>query len=193
MPNGFLPTQEETPIPQAETPAPPEAEPKMEAPIGVEEVSSVEADEQAREQAVETEETFLETPAEEAPTTEIQIQTAAEGVPATATPAPTAVVKDEVMIQVEKILEEELGAYFETMPEEAKIRFKKKGEEVAGQISVMVRTFRVKVKAVLHLVRDWLLTIPGVNKFFLEQEAKIKTDKILEYSSELREESKNKI
>jgi len=26
---------------------------------------------------------------------------------------------------------------------------------------------------------DWLKILPGVNKFFLEQEAKIKTDKIL--------------
>jgi hypothetical protein len=30
----------------------------------------------------------------------------------------------------------------------------------------------------LKLIREWLLIIPGVNKYFLEQEAKIKTDKI---------------
>lgn len=185
MSSGFLPTQEEIPkSPQ------PEAAP---VPISamVEEESSVEADEKALEQITETEETFLETSAEEAPTTEINIPAASEGAPAAAAAVPT--VKDEVMIQVEKIMEEEMGPYFDAMPEEAKVRFKKKGEEVAGQIAVMVRTFRVKVKVILHLIRDWFLTIPGVNKFFMEQEAKIKTDKILEYSAMLKEENKNTI
>ena len=44
----------------------------------------------------------------------------------------------------------------------------------------MVRQYKVEVKRVLTMLKDWLTSIPGVNRFFLEQEAKIKTDRILE-------------
>jgi hypothetical protein len=37
----------------------------------------------------------------------------------------------------------------------------------------------VSTKKIFVLIRAWLKIIPGVNRFFLEQEAKIKTDKIL--------------
>ena len=56
--------------------------------------------------------------------------------------------------------------------------FKKKGEEASIEISKMVRNLQLNVKRALQLIRDWLLTVPKVNKFFLEQEAKIKVDKI---------------
>ena len=38
---------------------------------------------------------------------------------------------------------------------------------------------KLKVKKVVNLIKKWLTMIPGVNKFFLEQEAKIKTDEIV--------------
>jgi hypothetical protein len=38
---------------------------------------------------------------------------------------------------------------------------------------------KFKVKAIVDLIKKWLAIIPGVNKFFLEQEAKIKTDQII--------------
>ena len=31
----------------------------------------------------------------------------------------------------------------------------------------------------MSLIREWLKVIPGINKFFLEQTVKIKTDKII--------------
>lgn len=102
--------------------------------------------------------------------------------------SPTSVPKDEVMIRLEQILEEGLGDYVAAMPEEARVRFLYKGQETAGQISIMVRAFKVKAKKVVALIHDWLLTIPGVNKFFLEQEAKIKTDRILDFEREYRDQ-----
>ena len=57
----------------------------------------------------------------------------------------------------------------------------------------MVRGFRVKVKRVLELIYEWLKTIPGVNKFFLEQEAKIKTDEIMELEKVLKEEAMKRV
>jgi hypothetical protein len=38
----------------------------------------------------------------------------------------------------------------------------------------------IKAKEVLKLIVIWLRFIPHVNKYFLEQESKIKTDKILD-------------
>lgn len=94
--------------------------------------------------------------------------------------APKEYVKDEVTLEVEKILEDGLGDFVQTMPTDVKWRFLHKGQEIAIVLAGMVRDYKVKVKQVIHLIRDWLLTIPGVNKFFLEQEAKIKTDRILD-------------
>lgn len=100
----------------------------------------------------------------------------------TAVSAPTSdatVQKDELMVQIEDILEEGLGDLYEGMPEYLQIEFKKKGEETAFKIRKLLEASKVKVKKILHLILDWLKMIPGVNKFFLEQESKIKTDKII--------------
>lgn len=81
---------------------------------------------------------------------------------------------------IENILEEDLGdVYFSLTPDKQR-EFKRKGEETAVKISILTQKTKVKVKKIISLIRDWLLLIPGVNKFFLEQEAKIKTDKIIE-------------
>lgn len=98
------------------------------------------------------------------------------------------VVKDEVTIEVEKILEYGLGDYIPDMPDEARERFLKKGGEVAAQLSVMVRTLNVQVSLVVGLIKEWLLTIPGVNRYYIEQEAKIKTDQIVELANVHRNE-----
>lgn len=105
--------------------------------------------------------------------------------PAPAAPSPQ---KDDVMLDVEEVLEDGMGMLFASLPEEAKPLFRRKGEEAASEISAMLRTARVKTGRVLRLIRDWLLTIPKVNRFFLEQEAKIKTDRILELHRELSEQ-----
>lgn len=148
------------------------------------EVSSVEADEQAYEQSGEAKEHFLEEAAsqEEAPTSAIPVRGPAQA------PAPQKRKADEVTLRVEEILEHGLGDMYSNLPDSAKPVFKKKGEEVSTQIATMVRTFKVEASKVIRLVRDWLLTIPNVNKFFLEQEAKIKTDAVLEYDAARREE-----
>ena len=153
--------------------------PKRELPP--QEESGVHADEQAFEQLEQTKETFLEVA--EAPVSKVTIGTT----PASLSPT-RAVEKSEYEIQVEKIMEEGLGALYASLPPEARPKFKQKGEQAASEISVMVRTLSVKVKRVLQLLRDWLLTIPNVNRFFLEQEAKIKTDRIVELVEMLKQD-----
>ena len=45
----------------------------------------------------------------------------------------------------------------------------------------------MKIKKIFELLLQWLKLLPGVNKFFLEQEAKIKVDQIMS----LREQHKD--
>ncbi|MFA5935253.1 MAG: hypothetical protein WC787_00130 [Patescibacteria group bacterium] len=150
--------------------------------------STVEADERAYEQLPEAKEHFLETPAEDAPTTTISIQKPAQTAKLPRSAPARARVVDDVTVRIEQILEKDLGALYETLPMDARPVFKQKGEEVSDSIATMIRSARVEASRVVRLIRDWLLTIPNVNKFFLEQEAKIKTDALLEYVEARKED-----
>lgn len=92
---------------------------------------------------------------------------------------PAAPAKDPVTARVESVMEEGLKDAYKAMPPALQQRFKAHGEKVAAQISAMVKSLKVQAGKVLELIRGWLKMIPGVNRFFLIQEAKIKTDKIL--------------
>ncbi len=149
----------------------------------VDEYAAAEREAQKEMAAEQQEDTFLERAAEVAPTTAVTTQTQGQ---AQSAPAAAPVVKDEVTTEVEKILEDGLGEYIPDMPDEARDRFIQKGGEVAGQLSVMVRTLNVQVTIVIELIKEWLLTIPGVNRYFIEQESKIKTDRIIALADERR-------
>ncbi|MFH1621240.1 MAG: hypothetical protein ABIB04_04105 [Patescibacteria group bacterium] len=148
------------------------------------EESGIEADEKAYDALPESKDVFLEEEDKFGPTTKIL-----EGKKVVSAAAPSPIVpKDDVTIEVEKILEEGLGDVYENLPESAKPKFKEKGELAAREISAMVRSLKLKLRKVLELIRDWLLTVPGVNRFFLEQEAKIKVDKLRELVEDKKEE-----
>ena len=87
--------------------------------------------------------------------------------------------RDEVTVRIEKILEDGLNDSFQRLSPIAKQEFKLKGERTALEIRELLKSAHVKVKKILRLILDWLRMLPGVNRFFLEQEAKIKTDKIM--------------
>ena len=44
----------------------------------------------------------------------------------------------------------------------------------------MIETAKLHLKKVLTMLREWLKMVPGVNRYFLEQETKIKIDKIID-------------
>lgn len=99
-------------------------------------------------------------------------------------PAQTVVVEKEIdnnQIQkrIEGILEEDLTDFYSSLSPEKQIQFRLKGEETLSKIMEIVSKTRVNARKIFKLIKIWLKTIPGVNRFFLEQEAKIKTDKIL--------------
>lgn len=81
--------------------------------------------------------------------------------------------------KIEQILESDLRDLYINMPKNKQEEFRKKGEQITKQINLLLKDVKVGVKKILNLIFEWLSIIPGVNKVFLKQEAKIKTDKIL--------------
>lgn len=103
-----------------------------------------------------------------------------------AAPAPVQEViqKDQGLLDIEGILSNDLSDIYSGLSDRKKAELKVKGEEVAMNIQKMIRSGRIQVKKILDWIREWLRIIPGINKFFLEQEAKIKEDQIVEYIEE---------
>lgn len=87
--------------------------------------------------------------------------------------------KDPRLIEIEQILEEDLAEYYFQLPDESKIVFKETGEQTAKKINALLGETKVAVQKIVDLIRAWLGLLPGVNRFFVEQEAKIKADKIM--------------
>lgn len=98
---------------------------------------------------------------------------------AVAKPAPVVVEKDRLTKEIEEVMEEDLKEMYLAMSKEKQQQFRKQGEVVVSTVRQLVRAAHVNVKKIFTLIRAWLKIIPGVNRYFLEQEAKIKTDKVL--------------
>jgi septum formation inhibitor MinC len=171
-------------VPNLELPKAPEA------PQEGADVDALAADRKTYEQSAEYEDAILH--AEAGTELEAAQATHAHAVRPQAAQANAQSEKDEIVIEVEKILEDGIGQFYTSLPPEARPVFKKRGEEVAQQIADMVRHLHLKVKKVVKLIADWLRTIPGVNKYFLEQEAKIKAD-MLKQLVDVRKEESEKI
>jgi len=87
--------------------------------------------------------------------------------------------------QIESVLEEDLGEIYNNLTPAEQKAFKIKGEETTRTIFQLVyQKTKFKVKKIVKLIRNWLKTVPGINRFFLEQEAKIKADKIVALAGE---------
>jgi len=101
-------------------------------------------------------------------------------------PAPSAPItpkqtlyKDARLIEIENILEQDLAEIYVELPAESKRIFKIEGEQTARKINSLLSESKIVAQKIIDLIVRWLSVLPGVNKFFVEQEAKIKTDKII--------------
>ncbi|MDX9893341.1 MAG: hypothetical protein RB292_02905 [Patescibacteria group bacterium] len=94
-------------------------------------------------------------------------------------PSVSPAVKTKTLVDIENILQQDLEDTYFRMDPDLQKKFKSEGENVAAKIERMLKEGRVKAKKVFKLIWQWLKLIPKVNKFFIKQEAKIKTDKIL--------------
>lgn len=82
---------------------------------------------------------------------------------------------------------------YRSMSPQEQVQFRAKGEQVASGIEQMVATLTATTRRVLQLIREWLMLIPRVNKFFLEQESKLKTDEIMKLQRNKKAEQRNKL
>lgn len=87
--------------------------------------------------------------------------------------------KSEAEIQVEGVLEEGMQEAFSSMDQQHQHMFKEAGEHTAREIVSVMNAVKVQTQQVFELIKAWLRIIPGVSKWYVIQEAKIKTDKIL--------------
>jgi len=109
--------------------------------------------------------------------TENQVPAAATAAvsPAAGIMAPTA----KRQKQVESILAEDLAEIYLSLAPQKRQEFKIKGEQTANKISQLLTKAKINIGEIIKLIKKWLMLIPGVNKYFLEQEAKIKADEIV--------------
>lgn len=87
-------------------------------------------------------------------------------------------VRDAMTRNIEQIMEEGLGEAYTELSTIEREQFKIKGEATAFKIRDLLRGATVKVKKIFRLLLEWLKIMPGVNRYYLEQEAKIKAEKI---------------
>ncbi|MFA4819207.1 MAG: hypothetical protein WC621_05190 [Patescibacteria group bacterium] len=80
--------------------------------------------------------------------------------------------------EIETVLEEDMTAVFSELNPVQQAEFKRQGEITARKIYALLQQVKVKVGEILRLISSWLKTVPGLNKYFVEQAAKIKADKI---------------
>lgn len=106
--------------------------------------------------------------------------------PATATtitptqPSPTTVSPEaQRLADIERILEEDLADLYGKLPPPAQEKFRVTGEATARQINTLLSATTIQLKKIVEAIRSWLSLIPGVSKYFLEQEAKIKADRLV--------------
>ncbi len=88
---------------------------------------------------------------------------------------------------------EGLAATYSSMAPAQQEKFRQRGEEVAKLIEGMIEHLKLTAHKALQLIRSWLQLIPGINKYFLEQEAKLKTDAIMKYSRDQMLKRRSKI
>lgn len=88
-------------------------------------------------------------------------------------------------IQIDACLSEGLNETFLAMtPAKQKI-FKEEGEATAKKINVLLDATKINISKIVKLIKHWLGLITGINRFFLDQEAKIKADKIVRIKNKL--------
>lgn len=104
----------------------------------------------------------------------------AEGVPAAApvTAPVRAPQKSPLLQEIENVLEEGLLPTYKQLTPKQRMQFKIAGERTAGAIERVLKQTKVKLIELIRMVRRWLQLLP-VNVFFVEQESKIKAEKLL--------------
>lgn len=81
--------------------------------------------------------------------------------------------------KIEKILETGLTDIYLSLRPDKQEEFRREGEKTAQKINSLLNKAKINLGKIINLIKKWLAIIPGVNRFFLEQEAKIKADEMI--------------
>ncbi len=81
--------------------------------------------------------------------------------------------------KIESVLASGLEDIYLSLAPEKRREFKRVGEETADKINKLLAKAKINLGEIIRLIKKWLSLIPGINKYFLEQEAKIKADEII--------------
>lgn len=113
-------------------------------------------------------------------------QTVASLAPTIAAAAPTPVARPAVVEKsplrqdIESALaDESLQRIYAGLPPVVQGRFRDDGSTLAAWIETAITTGKLILKELHHHIVAWLRIIPRVNHWYLQQEAKVKTDAIL--------------
>lgn len=106
------------------------------------------------------------------------------------TPGPSALASnisyEEKQVEaIENIMAEGMDQVFLKMNPTQQKKFKTEGEKTAKKINRLLMKAKLSAEKVVLLIRRWLSMVPRINRFFLEQEVKIKADKILKIKKNL--------
>jgi len=115
----------------------------------------------------------------------VPVAPAPVAVPAPPIPSTAPTYRDRRAKLIDETLSEGLGNSYLAMNPAQQKTFKEKGEETVAKINTLLDQTKVKVNKIVSLIKKWLSLITGVNKFYLDQEAKIKADKILNLKDKL--------
>ncbi len=89
------------------------------------------------------------------------------------------VIKSDLEKEIEDVLQEDLDELFWNLQPAEQLAFKQKGEETAARVRTLLGETTLRIQEIFKAILEWLKILPGVNSFFAEKEAKIKTDKVL--------------
>lgn len=95
--------------------------------------------------------------------------------------------KSKLLEDIEDVLAEGLSEYYESLTPGQRKAFKAEGERAASAIETLLKKAHVKVIEIVRIIKRWLSLIPGINQFFIEQESKIKADKLILLSEKQKE------
>ena len=98
-----------------------------------------------------------------------------------AAPVAQTVQKEPELLELEEILSNGMTDLFLALPPDRKQAFKDGGEEAARKIQHLIGHGKATARRIFDIIRHWLRGLPMINRFFLEQEAKMKTDEIVDY------------
>ncbi len=80
---------------------------------------------------------------------------------------------------IDDILEDGLTDIYLSLSSEKQQELQEAGAQTVKQIDLLLDHVKSQWRKIMSLIRHFLSIIPGINKFFLEQEVKIKTDRII--------------